>query len=157
MPSVAHLPAIVYPSQVGANRVLIATWGVPTKVTSPGNSLGYTPPPVTDLDNTVINPSTEWAALATTDTCTPLFCPALINRSVHVTGTAGAGGSIAIKGSNDGTNYVTLHDVYGNALSALAPGSITQINESTSWIEAVVNSGDGTTAMNVILVGNRPF
>lgn len=154
--SVAHSPAITYPRQQGANRVQITTWGAPTTVATGTDPKGNLPVPVTDLNETVVDANT-WTVLATTDTCAAAFCPALINRSVQVTGTAGAGGSIAIQGSNDGTNWVTLKDVYGNALSALAPGTISQINESTAWIRPVVNSGDGTTAMNVIMVGNRPF
>ena len=156
MPPVSHLPANTYPRQQGANRVQITTWGAPTTVATGTDPKGNLPVPVTDLNETVVDGNT-WTALATTDTCVPVFCPALINRSVHITGTPGAGGSITITGSNDGTNFVTLHDVYGVALSALVPGTLAQINESTSWIKPVVNSGDGTTAMNVILVGNRPF
>jgi hypothetical protein len=154
--SVAHAPAELYSSQFGANRCQTFTWGAPTNVASPGNSQGNLPTPTTDLNGNVIN-ANNWTALASGDTCTPVYCPALTDKSVQITGTAGAGGSIAIQGSNDGSNWVTLTDVLGNSLAALAPGTISQINQETNWLKAVVNSGDGTTAMNVIVAGKRAF
>jgi hypothetical protein len=154
--SVSHVPAMVAPAASGAQRVRIYTWGAPTAVTNPGNQQGNTPEPVTDLNGTVVNPNT-WTALATTDTCVPVYEPAMTDKCIHVTGTAGSGGSIALTGSNDGTNFVTLQDVFGDALSAMSPGTIAQINQDTAWIKPVVNSGDGTTALNVIISGKLPF
>ncbi len=148
---VNHLPAITYPVQQGANRNQIITWGLPTKVAYPGSANGNTPP--VDPNAAAITP---WAALAVTDTCEPVFCAALTDRSMQITGTAG-GASITLQGSNDGVNYVTLTDVQGSPISAKAPGTITQISETTLWVKAVLTGGDGTTALNVILVGKKPF
>ena len=50
-----------------------------------------------------------------------------------------------------------LHDVFGNSLAAITPGTVYQINEAAAWVNVVVNSGDGTTALNVILAGKKPF
>ena len=156
MSVVNHKAISVYPNQNGANRCQITTWGVPTAVTAPGNSTGNTPPTFTDLQDGVVLPVETYAAIKVSDTMDAIFCPALTDRSVHITGTANAG-SISIQGSNDGTNFVTLHDVFGNALTALAPGYIGQINEECAWIKPVLSGGGGTTAMNVIMSGKRPF
>ena len=152
MPPVSHAPAIVYSSQQNSNRVQTITWGAPTAVASPGNAGGNTP---TVDPNGGAAPT--YPALLTTDTCVAAYIPALTDRSVQVTGTAGAGGSISIQGSNDGVNFVVLNDVFGGLLSALAPGTLKQINEECAWIKAVVAGGDGTTAMSVIVVGKKSF
>ena len=103
MPVVNHSAQQAYSRQQGANRVRIVTWGIATSVSAPGNATGNTP--VADPNDPgfpVLTPT----HLKTTDTCDPVFLPALADKSIQVTGTAGAGGSIAIEGSHDGVNYV---------------------------------------------------
>ena len=146
-----HTPAQVYLGQNGSNRSHVITWGVPTSVASPGDGLGNTPRPGV----TFTGPT--YTHLASSDTCSPVFMPALTDKTVQITGTTGAGGSITLVGSNDGVNFVALHDVFGVALSALVPGTIYQINEDSAWVNALIVGGDGTTAMNVIIAGKRPF
>ncbi len=146
----AHNPAITYPLQQGANRCQVITWGLPTQVPYPGSAKGNFPP--VDPNSAAI---VAWAVLVGGDTCVAVFCPALVDRSVQVTGTA-SGASITIQGSNDGTNFVTLHDVNGNALSSLAPGDLKQIGESCLWLKALVVGGGGSTALNVIVAGKKP-
>ena len=49
----------------------------------------------------------------------PVQRPALVDRSVQVTGTFGAGGTVVFEGSNDGVNYATLR-VRPETLSRIA-------------------------------------
>jgi hypothetical protein len=98
-----------------------------------------------------------WAALTQTgsDTGDPYECPGAADRSVQVQGTLGTGGTVVIEGSNDGTNYVTLTDPQGNALSINAIGRIEAISELTRWIRPRVTAGDVATSLTVILLARR--
>lgn len=75
-------------------------------------------------------------------------------RSVQFTGTFGTGGTILLEGSNDGTNYVTLTDPQGNAISKTAAG-IEAIEETTVYIRPRVSAGDGTTSLVATLFLGR--
>lgn len=71
------------------------------------------------------------------------------DRSVQVTGTFGAGGSVSLKGSNDGgTTWVVLTDPQGNALTFTAAG-LEAISEMTFMVRPEVTAGDGTTSLKV--------
>jgi hypothetical protein len=75
-------------------------------------------------------------------------------KSAQATGTFGAGGSVAIEGSNDGTNWFALTKDDSSAaiaLTAAAPGA--GILENTLYIRPRVTAGDGTTALRVIIAG----
>lgn len=87
--------------------------------------------------------------------------PGSADRSVQVTGTLGAGGSVRIEGSNlptprtaaaDGTfaDWFPLTDPQGNALNMAALGG-EAITEGTRWIRPRVTAGDGTTSLTVRL------
>ena len=77
------------------------------------------------------------------------------DRSVHVAGTFGVGGTIVIEGSNNGSTYKTLTDPQGNALSFTAE-SIEAITELVRYIRPRVTAGDGTTAITVDFLFRRP-
>lgn len=72
------------------------------------------------------------------------------DRTVQVLGTFGSGGSVSIKGSNDGVNWVVLTDPLGNALTFTSAG-MKQITELPYQIRPEVTAGDGTTAIDVWL------
>lgn len=74
--------------------------------------------------------------------------------SVQVTGNFGAGGTVLIEGSNDGTNYVTLTDLAAAALSITAAG-IKTIRENVAYIRPRVSAGDGTTSLTVTLAASK--
>jgi polygalacturonase len=76
------------------------------------------------------------------------------DRSVQVTGTFGAGGSVTIEGSNDGTNYHTLNDPQGNAL-AVTSAKTEQVMELTRYIRPRITAGDGTTSLTVTMFLRR--
>lgn len=96
-----------------------------------------------------------WAGLDSDDSGDPFEAPDAADRSVQITGTFGSGGTIVIQGSNDGTNYVTLTDPQGNAISKTSAG-IEQIEEITRYIRPLVSAGDGTTSLAVTMLVRRP-
>lgn len=98
----------------------------------------------------------SWAAMPNGDDGDPLQVPGSARLSVQVEGTFGVGGAIVIEGSNDGTNYHTLNDEAGSAISLSAAGLVS-IREQTKFIRPRVTGGDGTTALDVTLVAALRF
>lgn len=97
----------------------------------------------------------QWTC-ANGDDGTPFENPGSSDRSVQVTGTFGAGGTIVIEGSNDGTNYKTLTDPQGNSLS-FTSASLEQVQELTRYIRPRVTAGDGTTSLVASLMAYGQF
>jgi hypothetical protein len=92
----------------------------------------------------------NWTGLTKTtdDSGEVVELPNFADRSVQVVGTFGAGGSLRIEGSIDGTNYATLTDPQGNALDITA-AKIEAISEATRYIRPRVTAGDVTTSLAV--------
>lgn len=104
------------------------------------------------IDNSHI---VSWAALTTTDDVgSALEMAGSPDRSVQVIGTFGVGGTCVIQGSNDGTNYATLTDPQGNALSFTATG-LEAVTELTRYIRPRITAGDGTTSLTAYLFVKR--
>jgi len=95
----------------------------------------------------------RWA-LANGETGNPLEFVSYVDRSVQVTGTFGAGGTVVLEGSNDGTNYHTLTDPQGNPLSFTAAGLLA-VTEVCVFVRPRVTGGDGTTALTITLCIRR--
>lgn len=76
------------------------------------------------------------------------------DRSVQVEGTFGATPGVVIEGSNDGTNYETLNDHLGNALTFTAKG-IKSIDQICRFVRPRVTGGDGTTSLTVTILTRR--
>lgn len=91
--------------------------------------------------------SVAWA-LANGESGDPVEFGDFPDRSVQIGGTFGAGGTVVIKGSNDGVNYIVLTDPQGNPLSFTAEG-IEAISEVTEFLRPAVTAGDGTTAITI--------
>lgn len=70
------------------------------------------------------------------------------DRTVHVTGTFG-GATVTIQGSNDNTNWVTLNDTNGAALTFTAAG-MKIMAENPSYTRAITSGGAGTTVVVTI-------
>lgn len=70
-------------------------------------------------------------------------------------GTFGSGGTIVLKGSNDGTNYVALTDPQGNAISKTS-ASLEAVEEKPQYIRPEATAGDGTTDLKCYLFVRRP-
>lgn len=82
------------------------------------------------------------ANLATGDTTTPLRLPNFSDKTVHCFGTF-SGATVTIQGSNDGTNWATLHKVDLTDLTFSAAG-IAQVLENPVYIRASAASGTAT-------------
>ena len=85
----------------------------------------------------------------------PVEFPRFSDRSVQVVGTWGVGGSITLKGSNDGTNYYALTDPQGNAITKTA-NALEQITELVQYIKPEITAGDITTSLTVKLLMRLP-
>lgn len=97
-----------------------------------------------------------WTPLTTTNSDgQPFEAPGWADRAVQITGTFGAGGTIVLEGSLDGTNYVSLTDPQGNAISKTA-ASIEAVSELVRYIRPRVTAGDGTTSLTVTMIARRP-
>lgn len=112
---------------------------------------------LTPVDENTRSLTIQWSGLtfASTDDGAPLERPDYADRSIQVQGTAGAGLSLNIEGSNDGTNYVVLTDPQGNTLTITAIGRIEQVQELTRYIRPRITAGDGTTNITVTFYGRR--
>jgi hypothetical protein len=88
----------------------------------------------------------RWTDYSTADTSTPIKVQNMqgLAGSVQVTGTFG-GATITLQGSNDGTNYVTLKDSAGTAISFTAAG----MAEFSTAALFVKPTSSGGTADNV--------
>jgi hypothetical protein len=96
----------------------------------------------------------SWTPLLNGDSGVPFPMPGWADRSVQVAGTFGAGGTCLIEGTNDGTNYVTLADPQGVALSITAAG-LKEISQIVKLIRPRVSAGDGTTSITVTLLARK--
>lgn len=109
-------------------------------------------PVVFPLDNFVGGVRGGSWTVANGESGAALFLPAFSDRTVQISGTFGAGGSITMQGSLDGTNWFTLTDPQGNNITKTA-ASLEAISEATPYIRPTVTAGDGTTAITVIVFG----
>lgn len=85
-----------------------------------------------------------WSGLANGDEGKEIQVVGYADRSIQVDGNFD-GGTIEIKGSNDGISYYTLTDPQGNNLSFTTP-KIEQVSEITRYIKPVASGG---AAMNI--------
>lgn len=96
-----------------------------------------------------------WTPLTTTnDTGRAILIPGNAIKSIQFSGTFGAGGTVVFEGSNDGTNFVTLTDPQGNAISKTSAG-IEAVEEYTLYVRPRVTAGDGTTSITATLGTKR--
>jgi hypothetical protein len=95
-----------------------------------------------------------WTGLDTDDSGTPVELVDYADRTVTITGTFGAGGSITIQGSNDNTNWFAVTDPQGNAITKTAAGMET-LMEAPRYIRPLVTAGDGTTSLTVKILCRR--
>jgi len=94
-----------------------------------------------------------WSSIASGDTCDPAEIPEYGDMSVqYICGTWGAA-TLTVQGSNDATNYHTLNDALGVAISKTANG-LSQILENSLKIKPVV-TGAGLTGLAVTIIGRK--
>lgn len=90
-----------------------------------------------------------WLNVTNADTCAALDLSQFPDRSIQITGTPNSATAV-IQGSNDGTNYVTLNDLQGNALSFTATG-LKGIAELVRYIRPSATGGGGSQSLNFYL------
>jgi hypothetical protein len=95
-----------------------------------------------------------WTGLDSDDSGIPITIVDYTDQTVVVRGTFGSGGSVTMQGSMDGTNWYTLTDPQGNALTKTAAG-IEMVVEAPLYIRPLVTAGDGTTSLTVELLCRR--
>jgi len=95
-----------------------------------------------------------WTGLDADDSGSPVELQGFPDRTVTIEGTFSVGGSCTMQGSNDGTNYYSLTDPQGNAITKTA-GGIELITENPKYIRPLVTAGDGSTAIQVRVHGIR--
>ena len=71
--------------------------------------------------------------------------------TVQFTGTFGAGGSVNLEGSLDGSLWTTLLDSTGAAITLTAAGMVT-VRDMVKYYRPHVTAGDGTTAITCNLL-----
>lgn len=94
-----------------------------------------------------------WAGPAlTTDTFAAVELPKSSDKSIHVFGTFGAAGSVALHGSNnDGANFDALNTPASTPIAITANG-IKAVLENTQQVKPVLTGGDGTTSLTVAML-----
>lgn len=98
----------------------------------------------------------KWIGLANGDTGVPFVAAEgatfLPDKTVHVKGTFGAGGTIVMQGGNDldSPSYLTMTDIHGNAASYTAE-SLDVLSENPLAVRPSVSAGDETTDLDVIM------
>ena len=96
-----------------------------------------------------------WAPLTTTNADgDPVAFQGSGDRTVQVQGTFGSGGSVTLQGSNDGTNWRTLVDPQGSAITATS-AILSAIEQCPVFVRPFVTAGDGTTSLTVTLAVRR--
>jgi hypothetical protein len=95
-----------------------------------------------------------WSPMALGDTGAPIGSTGSGDRTVQVQGTFGAGGTVVVEGSLDGSNWYTLRDPTGSLLSFSAAGLKTVL-ENVVTLRPRVSGGDGSTAVTVLMAVRR--
>ena len=95
-----------------------------------------------------------WAALtnASPDGA-PIRTSQFAEMSIQLTGTFGAG-TFVLQGSNDGTNWFTLNNWQGTAISSTA-ALLKRVAEIPLFVRPNVTGSDGTTSLVAVLVTRR--
>ena len=100
----------------------------------------------------------SWSGLANGDTGQPIPIAGHSDKTVHIYGTFGAGGTVALEGSNDprvlsdpgNAVWTTMNDAQALSLSATSE-RIDMVIENPRFIRPNASAGDGTTDLTVIL------
>lgn len=98
----------------------------------------------------------------------PIEISSFPDKTVHIYGTFGSGGSVTIYGSNNPVDavgegvdpasgtWVALVDPQGNAITKTA-AAIEQVLENPKYITAKVTAGDGTTSLTISINASRSY
>ena len=106
----------------------------------------------TSVDGSLV--SFVWTPMLNGDIGAPIEFGEYADRTVQFNGTFGAGGSVSVEGSNDGTNWYILTQPGGTAATKTAAGMLA-IVELPHYIRPHVTAGDGTTSLTANLFVRR--
>lgn len=99
------------------------------------------------LDNAHI---VSWTPLTSANAAgTPIELSGSTIRSIQFSGTFDSA-TIILEGSNDGTNYQTLTDPQGNAISKTS-AALEQIEEATRYVRPSSSGGSGSQSITATL------
>lgn len=93
----------------------------------------------------------SWENLQNGDDGEPFILSQYADRSVHVMGTFGVGGTVELQGSNNTTDYIQLTDNLGNGLSFTTP-TLRQVMEIVGSVKPSVTDGDGSTSISIYML-----
>ncbi len=108
----------------------------------------------TDLKTGVPACIIGWTGLLNGDTGAVVEMVDYADKTVTITGTFGAGGTLTLQGSNNGTDWFSLTDPQANAI-AKTSASMEIIIEGPRYIRPNVTAGDGTTSLTVQMCCRR--
>lgn len=84
-----------------------------------------------------------WEGLGNADTGTAIQLSNFPKKTIDIRGTFGSA-TVVVQGSMDGTNWVTLNDSGGNALSFTSASGLKVILENPKHIRVSTSGGTGT-------------
>lgn len=108
----------------------------------------------TDLQTGVPSCIIGWSGLLNGDTGAPVEMVDYADKTATFTGTFGAGGSITLQGSNDGTNWFAMMDAQVTAI-AKTSAAMELMVENPRYVRPSVTAGDGTTNLAVQICCRR--
>lgn len=135
-------------------RQFLGLLGVLAALVLVAPSFGATRTPTT----TQLRPGVQevkWTSLGNGDTGDWMTFPDLADKTVQISGTFGAGGTVSIQGTNfsDNTNPLILHATDAAATALTFTGAdIKVILENPGRLRPTVTAGDATTNLTVIII-----
>jgi len=97
----------------------------------------------------------SWPAMGNADQGSAIEMPECSEKSVQITGTF-ASATVTFKGSNDGTNWTTLTDPQGNAISKTA-ADLEAVSEHTRYVRPETTGGVGTSVTVTLFMKGQRF
>lgn len=94
-----------------------------------------------------------WETLTESDTAAAAEVPDYPDKTVTVTGTFGSA-TVVIQGSNDGTNWYTLSEIDGTALSFTVASETKTILENPLFVRASA-SGGSSQDVDIIIIAAK--
>jgi hypothetical protein len=95
-----------------------------------------------------------WTGLDSDDSGAPAELVDYPDKTVTITGTFGAAGSITIQGSNNGTDWFSMTDPQTAAVVKTS-AAMEMLVEAPRYIRPLVTAGDGTTSLTVQILCRR--
>lgn len=93
-----------------------------------------------------------WETLTDADTGSAVLAARYADKTVHSDGNYSGTATVTMQGSNNNTAWFTLTDHAGTDVILDADTTGFVIAENPLWIRPLVNSGDGSTDIDVYLV-----